>query len=269
MLRKLMKHEFRATGRIMLPMFLLVLVTSVGANISTRTLLETDHPFLNIVGVVLLGSFTIAIASTCIMTVVLAVNRFYKNILRDEGYVMMTLPVSVHQQVWAKLLVSLVWFLATAAVVALGGLILVFRIDLVESFWAGMQELLRALFINANIPAINAWLFYLEIFVLMIAGCLQVCLQFYSAMAIGHSFSKHKILWSIASYFGIDFVLDMLGAGIMIMLDVLEVNIVLAQMPINPVTHTILLATLSAAALIGAFHYFLTTFFLKKRLNLE
>ena len=32
MLRKLLKHEFRATGRIMLPMYLVLLVTALGSN---------------------------------------------------------------------------------------------------------------------------------------------------------------------------------------------------------------------------------------------
>ena len=34
MLRKLLKHEFRATGRIMLPLYLVLLATAVGANVS-------------------------------------------------------------------------------------------------------------------------------------------------------------------------------------------------------------------------------------------
>ena len=35
MLRKLMKHELRATGRVMGPLLLLVLVAAVGGNLST------------------------------------------------------------------------------------------------------------------------------------------------------------------------------------------------------------------------------------------
>ena len=34
MLRKLLKHEFRATGRIMLPVIGILLATSVAANLS-------------------------------------------------------------------------------------------------------------------------------------------------------------------------------------------------------------------------------------------
>ena len=42
MLRKLLKHEFRATGRIMLPLFGILLLVSVGANFSSRGMLNSD-----------------------------------------------------------------------------------------------------------------------------------------------------------------------------------------------------------------------------------
>ena len=96
MLRKLIKHEFRATGRIMLPLFLILLVTSVGANFATRGLLETDNKLLDVLGVLLVMAFAIAIMGVCVMSMVVMDQRFYKNLLQDEGNVMMTLPVSVH-----------------------------------------------------------------------------------------------------------------------------------------------------------------------------
>lgn len=36
--------------------------------------------------------------------------RFRNNLMTDEGYLMFTLPVSVHQLLWSKLLVSMLWF---------------------------------------------------------------------------------------------------------------------------------------------------------------
>ena len=42
MLRKLLKHEFRATARIMLPLFGLLVLASVGANLSIRGMLDSD-----------------------------------------------------------------------------------------------------------------------------------------------------------------------------------------------------------------------------------
>ena len=109
MLIKLMKHEFRATGRIMLPLYLVLLVTAVGANFTTRGLLSTQYKLLDVLGALLVMAFVVAIMGVCVMSMVVMVQRFYKNLLGDEGYVMMTLPVSVHQQIWAKSIVSTVW----------------------------------------------------------------------------------------------------------------------------------------------------------------
>ena len=99
MLRKLMKHEFRATLRVMLPLYLLLVVTALGARVSISGLLGTESALVDILASLLVVAFAIAMAAVCLVSVFLMVQRFYQNLLRDEGYVMMTLPVSVHQQV--------------------------------------------------------------------------------------------------------------------------------------------------------------------------
>ena len=107
MLRKLLKHEFRATGRIMLPMYLVLLVTALGsANLSMRYLLDNDAWFLSMLGILLLTAFGFAIGGVFIVSFILMIQRFYKNLLQDEGYVMLTLPVSIHEHIWTKLTVS-------------------------------------------------------------------------------------------------------------------------------------------------------------------
>ena len=113
MLRKLLKHEFRATGRIMLPLFGILLLVSVGANFSSRGMLNSDSSLLRTLGTIFIMLFIVGIFAVGIISFVLMINRFYKNLLQDEGYVMMTLPVCVHQQIWSKLIVSTVWFAAT------------------------------------------------------------------------------------------------------------------------------------------------------------
>ena len=53
MLRKLLKHEFRATARIMLPLYLVLLVTAVGANITTQGLSNSSYQILRLLGALL------------------------------------------------------------------------------------------------------------------------------------------------------------------------------------------------------------------------
>ena len=97
MLRKLLKQEFRATARVMLPLYLVTFVLVLAALIQ-------------------------------------AVLRFRSNLLGDEGYVMFTLPVSTHQLVWAKLITSVVWFLGAAVIDVLALLALVVNLGMFQEF---------------------------------------------------------------------------------------------------------------------------------------
>ena len=117
MLGKLIKHEFRATGRVMLPMYLVLLATAVGSNLSGRWMLGSSRSALSVLGTLIVVAFGFAIFGVLLMSFVLMIQRFYKNLLQDEGYLMFTLPVSVHQHIWAKVIVSAVWFIATVLVI--------------------------------------------------------------------------------------------------------------------------------------------------------
>ena len=275
MLRKLMKHEFRATGRMMLPMFLLVLVTAVGANLSTRRLLETDNGALNTLGMLLLIAFTLAITGVCIMPLVLMIDRFHKNLLRDEGYVMMTLPVSVHQHVWSKLLVSMIWFVATGVVVFLAFVILAYEVGLAQQFFTGLAELLRQVRVGDYYLELGSVVgIGVEVLVLLALSCAGGCLQIYAAMAIGHSFANRKVIWSVVVFFGSQFALQLLGGLLVTLMEATGLDAALTQaLPkIDSqvgATMLLLFVLIVCALIFAAVFYFLTTYFLKKRLNLE
>ena len=274
MLRKLIKHEFRATGRIMLPLFLILLVTSVGANFSTRGLLETDNKLLDVLGVLLVMAFAIAIVGVCVMSMVVMVQRFYKNLLQDEGYVMMTLPVSVHQHIWSKLIVSAVWFALTLVVVCLACFIMAFDVGFVHQIAAGFRELFQEICRNLSAYyAINGTAVIVEFLVMCFVGCCAMCLQFYAALAIGHSRPNHKMAWSVLSFFAIQFIMQFLGGMGIVLLDESWFHHLLLGWTDNisgmASVHLGMVAMILGEVVVGAIFYVLTTWFLKKRLNLE
>ena len=183
MLRKLLKHEFRATGRIMLPVIGILLATSVAANLSLRYLLGSDVWFFSMLGILLLTAFGFAIFGVFIVSFILMIQRFYKNLLQDEGYVMLTLPVSIHQHIWSKLIVSSVWFIVTALAVILACCITAFDLTVVKEILWGLGELFQELRKLQAYYAINGTAILIELIALAFLSLVAMCLQFYSALA--------------------------------------------------------------------------------------
>ena len=271
MLIRLMKHEFRATSRIMLPLYLILLVTAVGANLTTRGILDTDFVVLNMLGGLLVAAFFIALMGVCVMSLVLMIQRFYKNLLGDEGYVMMTLPVSVHQQVWSKIIVSTVWFALTAVAVVLAFCIVAYQVGLVTQFFRVLGDLLRKL---TAYYALTGAAMVLALLVFCFVSSAALCLQCYAALAIGHSRPSHKLAWSVLFFFVLQFAIQMISAVFLAVFDESPFQywfLYNFDFHLNGMTafHVMMVVLIVLAALYGAVFYFLTTFFLKKHLNLE
>ena len=97
--------------------------------------------------------------------------RFYKNLLGDEGYIMFTLPASVHQHVWSKLIVSAVWFIATGVVVFLSVFVAAFNVSFLTDLASVFPKLFQQM---TAYYAVNGTVFALELLALMLAACMSL-----------------------------------------------------------------------------------------------
>ena len=218
MLSKLLKHEFRATGRIMLPLYGAVAALAVLANLSIRVLNVTDNTFVSILFGLIVVVFGVSIAAAAIATVVVMIVRFYRNLLGNQGYLMHTLPATVHQQIWAKLIVSLVWIVGTFLVVWL----LILATVLIQSgtnlgdVFAELPSWkeLKVLLAEAGIHTGSLTLVGIEVLAAALLSCLVSCLHCYAAMSLGQMFSRNKILLSIVFYVGISILFTVLRTGV-------------------------------------------------------
>lgn len=106
MLSKLIKHEFRATSRIMWPVFLGMLALTALMRFS-QLLLNGGHiPWLlQLIGVLLVIGFVMGLFALAFAPLVLSAVRWRDHVLKDEGYLTLTLPVSLHQLLISKLIV--------------------------------------------------------------------------------------------------------------------------------------------------------------------
>ncbi len=197
MLSKLIKHEFRATSRIMWPVFLGMLALTALMRISLPLLNGGVTPwFLQLLCVLLIIGFTVGLGALGLAPLVLSAVRWRDHVLKDEGYLTLTLPVSLHQLLISKLIVSAVWYAAAFLVGVLSLLIaasdwssLLYVPDFFGDFFTAFFQM------DASLRG-HALLILLELLGNFVMTISAASLVVYAAFSIGYSFNKHKTLWT-------------------------------------------------------------------------
>ena len=198
MLSKLIKHEFRATSRIMWPVFFGMLALTALMRLSLPLLNNGGvHWLLQLVGVLLVIGFVLGLLALAFVPLVLSACRWRDHVLKDEGYLTLTLPVSLHQLLVSKLIVSAVWYAAAFIVGLLSLLIAV-------SGWSTFQyvpdlfnDVFTAFFgMEASLRS-HALLILLELLGNFVFAVSAASIVVYAAYSIGYSFNKHKELWTV------------------------------------------------------------------------
>ena len=275
MLGKLIKHEFRATGRLMAPLFgaLLLLALVVRANDLVFQHVESYSAFLNILNTLLIIAYVLALFGVMVFSTVLMIKRFHQNFLTDEGYLMFTLPTSVHSLLWSKLITAALFFIFTFLAEALSVAIVVWRGGLAREMFTfrAMDSYYMA----------NGLAFALEMLALLFVSLLVTCLLFYAPMSIGYSFANHKGLLSVVFYFVIQAVLQIFGVAVLagavndtafhrLLTDAMD-NLGRIDTPVTAMqaAHGTMLLALFTELFLGAILYFLTYFMLRKHRNLQ
>lgn len=262
MLAKLMKYEFKATGRFMLLMFGLLLVLSVLLGIQVRFNFD-----LKLIGNILLTLLTLAfvLMNGIVLSAMFffAITRFRNNLLGSEGYLMHTLPVNTGQHILAKTFVSAMWTILSCVAVGIS-YILLFLIGAADtSFFSDLIQALRSSNLMELLAESQFWLILAEVFLCAVIMLLSIYLQIYACMAVGYSFNRHRAAIAIGVFIAIEFadsILQTVGANYLLTLldSILNFNGI----------HIILWAVILYSAVCGLIFYLITRFFLSRRLNL-
>lgn len=274
MLRKLLKHEYIATARVMLPIYVAVLVLALAMRLTggawsagalyTGTGLGAVVTFLVIVG------FFLGITAAFVVSFVQMIARFRSNLLGDEGYVMFTLPVSTHQLVWAKLIVSVTWFVGAVLLSILAFVIV--AADASALTVGGLHEIFLRLGDELGVAAVSgaqAVLLAVESVLALLIGCANVCLAFYAPLAIGHSFPRRKLLLSVVFFFVIQIATDVLVNVLGSAATSIDRPALFSGLSGPAAMHVVLWVLILGLVLYGAVLYGLTVRMLHRHLDLE
>jgi len=206
MLGKLMKYEFLVTGRTLLPIYGAVLLFSVVHRLLVNPF-GTPFGTTSAAGTTGLAALTffyvMAMFAGGIITTVVIIRRFYKNTLRDEGYLTHTLPVSVSALIWGKLIPAFCWTIVGFLVLMLNFAIIFAHSWIFEFFqfdiWRYFFDMFR-------------WNMMMTLSLLtVIASLLTGILGFYCALALGHLMRRAKILWAVIYWMIMNFIFSLIS----------------------------------------------------------
>lgn len=211
MLGKLMKYDLRSMLRRFGGLWIAIAALSVINGFSIRGAFEraTAHSgwatfFLTVLPPMLLFGLYVA---TGVLTLIFICERFYKGLLGDEGYLMFTLPASVSAHIGSKTLSALILEILSFLVALLSGLMLL-EISAPGELARSWQTLCEGLS-QVSLPASLPWLIA-ECVVFSLIAVVAETLKIYAAIALGHLAKKHRVLWAVLSYIGINIVLNFL-----------------------------------------------------------
>ena len=268
MLGKLLKYELKATSRVFIPLYIAILVVSIVNGLSLN--LE----ILNIQGLATIVLMCLFI-SLFVITIVVTIQRFNKNLLKDEGYLMFTLPVSSKHLVLSKYLTSLIWTFLSF-VVAFLSFTIIFMIPTYKyfdfSYFINEFNLLFSNMLNLNILGQ-----FLKIILLMIISYTIFIFNVYLALSVGQLpiFNRFRNVSSFIGFLVINLLISYAKNIVSLFVNDASVNIEAIDninYAINSVT-SIVSKDLNIAIVINIIIilvlFFATTYILDKKLNLE
>lgn len=268
MLGKLLKYELKATSRVFIPLYIAILVVSIVNGLSLN--LE----ILNIQGLATIVLMCLFI-SLFVITIVVTIQRFNKNLLKDEGYLMFTLPVSSKHLVLSKYLTSLIWTFLSF-VVAFLSFTIIFMIPTYKyfdfSYFINEFNLLFSNMLNLNIFGQ-----FLKIILLMIISYTIFIFNVYLALSVGQLpiFNRFRSVSSFIGFLVINLLISYAQNIVNLFVNDASANIEAIDninYAISSVT-SIVSKGLNIAIVINLIIilvlFFATTYILDKKLNLE
>lgn len=263
-----MKYEIKGTARLLLPVYAALLVMTL-LNKIFLSINSATTGFAMTVGISLTLYVCIIIA-LIVMTFIVIIQRFYKNLMTDEGYLMFTLPVPTWQQIVSKLIIALMWSFVCGIVIILSIMILAMDGASLQYMGEFFQEMGRAF----NSPeGGQAVVILIELFILMVVGICSNVLQIYTSISVGQLFGRHKIIAAFGAYIVINLILQIIFTTMTVSFaltsDTSMLNAFFNNMdPVAAVNWMLNIGTLGNLVL-AAIYFVATNYILKNKLNLE
>lgn len=262
MLRKLLKHEFVSVGRIMLPMYAAVLILGFMMGFMIKNSIS-GFIITSVVGTL----YGVMCAVMVVITLVFLIQRFYRNLLGNEGYLMLILPVGIGKHIACKSITASCYAMLSGIVGFLSVLLMGFAYGI--SSYGGLFRFIEYIRNSAEFHHNTSSLVFIviEIVILIAIGCMETALKIYASISIGHQWSNHRALGSVLAYIGFGIIEGILAS----MPGISTFNLQSFNSATDPFASVKIGLAIIVAIVAGlaAIYWLITWLLLSRRLNLQ
>lgn len=275
MLKKLIKYEFKATARLLLPIYILLIIIAL----INRTHFSIDlfkGKSISTVGdasrSILFATYITVMIAVFVITYFIISQRIYKNLLGYEGYLMNTIPVKVSTILNSKIIIGIFW-------IFIGVITSLISIFILKSDESSIKEikgsLIESISFLQNKLGIDLYIVLIELFIVIVLQLISSLIIIICSICIGHLFIEKRILASFLSYIcitlinsSVEFTFQLIFSG-----DFLEKNVVIYEMSnllvYIPDIKKVLIFTIIMNIAIVITYYLLSKVIIEKKLNLQ
>jgi hypothetical protein len=213
MLGKLIKHEFKATWKVMALICAVLIGTGIVGGLTLRSFVVQDDItdiqalFLSFISMF----FIILLVSLALLSTAYLVVHYYRSLYTSQGYLSFTLPASITQVVSSRMIVACIWSIASSLCLMVC-IVLVIVLGSAQYFTdisSFFNEMIDE--IKCSVGTSGLYTFLIEYILMCILGIMERILMFCFSISVGQLWEKHKILGAVIAYFTTSFVLSIIS----------------------------------------------------------
>lgn len=259
MLKKLLKYDFKLILQSMLPVYGISLALAIVSNIFLR--INKLTPLFRIPSAFITGLSIMLCIGIVFITFIIGMVNFYKQTVKDEGYLLHTLPVSKNSIIISKVTSVTVTSILSIIVAVLAAIITLNIapndvIEVIKTFIKGLQ--------NYTLPVTL-------VIIAVFLGQIVNTLLMYTSISFGQKHATNKLLYSIIYGVVIYNVTQIISALIYVPLISNEkiMNALEQEIPPADILNIMMIITIAISLITITIYYLLTKRNLEKKLNLE
>ena len=180
MLGKLIKYDFKAMAKMMVPVYIAMIILTAVTTLLTKLRAEGTVVFG-----IFLTLFITVISGSAFVTLVACVKRFVDGLLKNEGYLSFALPVKTSTHILAKVINALIWCVFEVIVLGICFFVMLMTLGGIREFAQFFVEVMARLDVEA------VWFLVKTLALMMLELAAFICLIF-TAYSVSHLFGKHS-----------------------------------------------------------------------------